>query len=60
MEKIFADSKKINVAQSVFHIFNEFDPSKTGYVEFQDFKFAIEEKLNCRDMKLLDLQFLAK
>jgi hypothetical protein len=41
-------------------IFNEFDPEKTGHVNFYDFKYAIEEKLNSKTLKPLDLMVLAK
>jgi hypothetical protein len=45
LEKIFVDSKRMNMTATVYTIFTEFDPSKTGHVHFSDFKFALEEKL---------------
>jgi Ca2+-binding EF-hand superfamily protein len=43
------------MAISVFHIFNEFDPSKSGFISYYDFKHAIESKLRAFDIKNLDM-----
>ena len=41
-------------------MFTEFDPDKSGHVAFPDFKYALEEKLQIRTVKPLDVQVLAK
>ena len=48
------------MTQTVFHIFNEFDPTHTGYVSFIDFKYAIEQKLKAFEIKAIDMELLAK
>lgn len=50
----------MNLAMTVYTIFTEFDPQKSGHVHFNDFRHAIEEKLNTKSLKPLDLQFLSK
>ena len=50
----------MNLTITVYTIFTDFDLQKSGHVHFTDFKYAIEEKLNCKSLKPFDLQFLAK
>ena len=50
----------MNLAVTVYTIFTEYDFQKTGHVSFVDFRHAIDEKLNAKSLKPLDLQVLAK
>ena len=60
MEKIYAESKKQNLSVTVYTIFSQIDYAKTGIVHFSDFKFALEDKLHVKHLKLLDMQVLSK
>lgn len=48
------------MTQSVYHMFNEYDTEKSGFVSFYDFKDALEQKLRAFDVKQIDMLFLAK
>jgi len=59
LESIYSQSKKQNIAITLYTIFNDQDPHKTGYVSVPDFAFALEHKLNVVDLNELDVEFLA-
>jgi len=60
IERIYINSKSLNISLQVFQVFNEFDPEKTGYVSHLDFKVGIQTKLNSQDIKELDLDFIGQ
>lgn len=59
-EKLWAETKKNNLSlMTVKTIFTEFDPAKAGYIGFEDFKSAIQTRLNVSTLTTLDIQVLA-
>lgn len=60
-EKLWAESKKQNLSStSIRSIISEYDTERLGTIFFDDFKFALENRLKIKNMRLLDLKVLAK
>ncbi len=47
------------MTNTVYHMFNEFDQGKSGYIKIQDFIYVIDQKLPNHGIKSIDLEILA-
>ncbi len=60
-EKLWAETKKNNLSlMTVKTIFSEFDPAKSGFITSEDFKSALQTRLNVASLSILDIQVLGK